>query len=44
MFRELNRVKQYFAKISSAENPTKDRVLVPDKQAVARFIKAGLVS
>ncbi|KAE8443460.1 hypothetical protein EG329_001857 [Mollisiaceae sp. DMI_Dod_QoI] len=42
VFVELTRVKQYFDKIKAAETPAQDRTLVPDKQAVARFIKAGL--
>ncbi|CZR58433.1 related to exosome-associated family protein [Phialocephala subalpina] len=42
VFVELTRVKQYFDKIKVAETPAKERQMVPDKQAVARFIKAGL--
>lgn len=47
VFLELTRVKQYFDKIKAAENPgaaAKDRSMVLDKSAAARFIKAGLVS
>jgi exosome complex protein LRP1 len=44
VFLELTRVKQYFDKIKAAEAPAKDRNLVIDKSAAARFIKAGLVS
>jgi exosome complex protein LRP1 len=44
VFRELTRVKQYFDKIKSAETPvTKRENLSVDKQAVGRFVKAGLV-
>ncbi|KAF8853957.1 hypothetical protein BDZ45DRAFT_657289 [Acephala macrosclerotiorum] len=42
VFVELSRVKQYFDKITVAETPAKERQVAPDKQAVARFIKAGL--
>lgn len=45
VFRELTRVKQYFAKIKLAENPVGKRDnLTLDKGAAARIIKAGLVS
>ena len=38
---ELERVKQYFAKIKDAENPAKQNLSL-DKQAAGRFIKAAL--
>jgi len=43
VFTELTRVKQYFDKIKVAETPIQKREnLSVDKQAAARFIKAGL--
>lgn len=44
MFRELTRVKQYFAKITALEAEPEKRTLTLDKQAASRFIKHGLVS
>jgi exosome complex protein LRP1 len=45
VFQELTRVKQYFDKIKAAETPVEKRENMSiDKQAAARFIKAGLVS
>jgi len=44
VFKELTRVKQYFGKIKAAEAPSSERPVISlDKQAAARFIKAGLV-
>jgi exosome complex protein LRP1 len=44
VFKELTRVKQYFGKIKAAETTSNERAVVSlDKQAAARFIKAGLV-
>lgn len=45
VFKELTRVKQYFDKIKNAETPVGNRENIRvDKQAAARFIKAGLAS
>ncbi|KAJ5884993.1 hypothetical protein N7495_009503 [Penicillium taxi] len=41
VYRELTRVKQYFAKIKALEEPEK-RTLTLDKEAASRFIKHGL--
>lgn len=44
VFKELTRVKEYFAKISVAENPSVQQPnLKLDKQAANRFITSGLV-
>jgi exosome complex protein LRP1 len=44
VFKELTRVKQYFSKIKAAEATSTERSVASlDKQAAARFIKAGLV-
>jgi len=43
VFKELARVKQYFDKIKTAEEPLLERATTLDKGAAARFIKAGLV-
>jgi exosome complex protein LRP1 len=45
VFKELNRVKQYFDKIKNAEALISKRSnnMSLDKQAAARFIRAGLV-
>jgi exosome complex protein LRP1 len=44
VFKELTRVKQYFGKIKAAEAPSREQPTANlDKQAAARFIKAGLV-
>ena len=45
VFKELNRVKQYFDKIKVVEIPAviTERHVAVDKGAAARFIKAGLV-
>ncbi|CAK97080.1 DNA-binding protein c1d [Aspergillus niger] len=42
VFRELTRVKQYFAKITALEAEPEKRTLTLDKQAASRFIKHGL--
>ncbi|PWY82252.1 hypothetical protein BO70DRAFT_352845 [Aspergillus heteromorphus CBS 117.55] len=42
VFRELTRVKQYFAKITALETEPEKRTLTLDKQAAGRFIKHGL--
>ncbi|PYI07126.1 hypothetical protein BO78DRAFT_396694 [Aspergillus sclerotiicarbonarius CBS 121057] len=42
VFRELIRVKQYFAKITALETEPEKRTLTLDKQAASRFIKHGL--
>ncbi|RQM06667.1 hypothetical protein DH86_00001299 [Scytalidium sp. 3C] len=43
VFKELTRVKEYFAKISVAENPSVQQPnLKLDKQAANRFITSGL--
>ncbi|PWY79436.1 hypothetical protein BO94DRAFT_626341 [Aspergillus sclerotioniger CBS 115572] len=42
VFRELTRVKQYFAKITALETEPEKRTLTLDKQAASRFIKHGL--
>ncbi|KAL4922195.1 Sas10/Utp3/C1D family-domain-containing protein, partial [Aspergillus aurantiobrunneus] len=42
VFRELTRVKQYFAKIKSLETEPEPRTMLLDKQAAGRFIKRGL--
>lgn len=39
---ELERVRQYFAKIKDAEEPEKSRTAVVDKAAAARFIKHAI--
>jgi exosome complex protein LRP1 len=46
VFLELTRVKQYFDKIKTTENPAPlpVRNMALDKSAAGRFIKAGLVS
>lgn len=44
VFKELTRVKQYFDKIKTIDARFAERNLVVDKEAAARFIKAGLVS
>lgn len=44
IFTELTRVKQYFAKIKTAEEPPAQRNNTLDTQAAIRFIKADLVS
>lgn len=43
IFTEITRIKQYFAKIKSAEEPPAQRSNTLDKQAAIRFIKADLV-
>ncbi|KAK4555316.1 hypothetical protein LTR86_007613 [Recurvomyces mirabilis] len=42
VFQELNRVKEYFAKIKAAENVGQRRTTTVDKDAAARFVKHGL--
>ncbi|KAK5679338.1 hypothetical protein LTS10_008153 [Elasticomyces elasticus] len=42
VFQELNRVKEYFAKIKTAENAGTKRSTVVNKEAAGRFIKQGL--
>ncbi|KAJ4386744.1 hypothetical protein N0V93_009642 [Gnomoniopsis smithogilvyi] len=42
IFTELTRVKQYFAKIKTAEEPPAPRANTLDTQAAIRFIKADL--
>lgn len=42
VFQELNRVKEYFAKIKIAETGPLKRITTLDKGAAGRFIKAGL--
>lgn len=44
VFKELTRVKQYFTKIKDLETVPEKPTMTIDKQAVARFIKHGLVS
>lgn len=44
MFRELTRVRQYFAKIKDLETEPEQRSMTLDKEAAGRFIKHGLVS
>ncbi|KMU80648.1 exosome-associated family protein [Coccidioides immitis RMSCC 3703] len=44
VFKELTRVKQYFAKIKNLETVPEKPTMTLDKQAAARFIKHGLVS
>lgn len=44
VFKELTRVKQYFTKIKDLETVSEKPTMTIDKQAVARFIKHGLVS
>lgn len=43
VFRELTRVKQYFAKIKALETEPEQRTMTLDKEAAGRFIKHGLV-
>lgn len=43
VFKELTRVKLYFEKVKMAEHPVGQNKLRVDKEAAARFIKAGLV-
>lgn len=42
VFQELNRVKEYFAKIKAAETVGQKRTTTVDKDAAGRFIKHGL--
>ncbi|KAJ5766505.1 uncharacterized protein N7511_004121 [Penicillium nucicola] len=42
VFRELTRVRQYFAKIKDIETPPEQRSMTLDKEAAGRFIKHGL--
>ncbi|KAK5114670.1 hypothetical protein LTR62_002243 [Meristemomyces frigidus] len=42
VFQELNRVKEYFGKIKTAETAGQKRSTVVDKDAAGRFIKHGL--
>ncbi|KAL4894166.1 Sas10/Utp3/C1D family-domain-containing protein [Aspergillus ambiguus] len=42
VFRELTRVKQYFAKIKALETEPEQRTMKLDKEAAGRFIKHGL--
>ncbi|EAS35076.1 exosome complex protein LRP1 [Coccidioides immitis RS] len=42
VFKELTRVKQYFAKIKNLETVPEKPTMTLDKQAAARFIKHGL--
>ncbi|KAK1141624.1 hypothetical protein N8T08_008888 [Aspergillus melleus] len=42
VFRELTRVKQYFAKIKALETEPEQRTMTLDKEAAGRFIKHGL--
>ncbi|KAJ5306547.1 hypothetical protein N7508_005562 [Penicillium antarcticum] len=42
VFRELTRVRQYFAKIKDIETPSEQRSMTLDKEAAGRFIKHGL--
>ncbi|KAF9888408.1 hypothetical protein FE257_008686 [Aspergillus nanangensis] len=42
VFRELTRVKQYFAKIKELETEPEQRTMTLDKEAANRFIKHGL--
>nr|POE90191.1 exosome complex protein [Quercus suber] len=42
VFQELNRVKEYFAKVKLAETGPAKRTTALDKDAAGRFIKAGL--
>jgi exosome complex protein LRP1 len=44
VFRELTRVRQYFAKIKDLETEPEQRSMTLDKEAAGRFIKHGLVS
>lgn len=46
VFREITRVRQYFAKMKALEEPEEpeQRTMVLDKAAAGRFIKHGLVS
>lgn len=43
VFREITRVKQYFAKIQALETQPEERALTLDREAAGRFIKHGLV-
>ena len=42
VFQELNRVKEYFAKIKAAETVGQKRTTMVDRDAAARFVRHGL--
>ncbi|EAW09230.1 putative exosome-associated protein [Aspergillus clavatus NRRL 1] len=42
IFREITRVRQYFAKIKALETEPEQRTMTLDKEAAGRFIKHGL--